>query len=277
MPNDYTEPLAKLLNYKSFDTRRIGEPWPDYLKLGFTKDHVAELIRMTMDNALNNADQNSLEVWAPLHAWRTLGQLQALEAIKPLVQLFDREEHDAWLTEDLPKVFSLIGPASIPEIAEFLADNSVDEFSRISIPTCLEKMARDHPSHYEECVSVLVNQLGSYKSNGPTLNAYIVAGLTDLKATSAIGAIREAYSADCVDLVVQGDVEEVEIEMGLRLTRDTPPPDISLIPGLPPLDMHQNGHAQSPDNTVTNIYKNIGRNDQCPCGSGKKFKKCCLH
>ncbi|MCV5497880.1 SEC-C metal-binding domain-containing protein, partial [Escherichia coli] len=20
-----------------------------------------------------------------------------------------------------------------------------------------------------------------------------------------------------------------------------------------------------------------GRNDPCPCGSGKKFKKCCLH
>ena len=24
-----------------------------------------------------------------------------------------------------------------------------------------------------------------------------------------------------------------------------------------------------------NPYKNIGRNDPCPCGSGKKFKKCC--
>jgi uncharacterized protein len=21
----------------------------------------------------------------------------------------------------------------------------------------------------------------------------------------------------------------------------------------------------------------VGRNDPCPCGSGKKFKKCCLH
>ncbi len=24
-------------------------------------------------------------------------------------------------------------------------------------------------------------------------------------------------------------------------------------------------------------YNNAGRNDPCPCGSGKKFKKCCLH
>ena len=25
-----------------------------------------------------------------------------------------------------------------------------------------------------------------------------------------------------------------------------------------------------------NPLKNVGRNDPCPCGSGKKFKKCCL-
>ena len=29
--------------------------------------------------------------------------------------------------------------------------------------------------------------------------------------------------------------------------------------------------------TITNPYSNVGRNDPCPCGSGKKFKKCCLH
>ena len=25
------------------------------------------------------------------------------------------------------------------------------------------------------------------------------------------------------------------------------------------------------------IRQRVGRNDPCPCGSGKKFKKCCLH
>jgi len=27
---------------------------------------------------------------------------------------------------------------------------------------------------------------------------------------------------------------------------------------------------------AVNPFKNVGRNDRCPCGSGKKFKKCCL-
>jgi uncharacterized protein len=33
--------------------------------------------------------------------------------------------------------------------------------------------------------------------------------------------------------------------------------------------------AATPQSSA-NRFKGIGRNDPCPCGSGKKFKKCCL-
>jgi len=32
----------------------------------------------------------------------------------------------------------------------------------------------------------------------------------------------------------------------------------------------------SPFEPTINPYRDVGRNDPCPCGSGKKFKKCCL-
>jgi len=34
--------------------------------------------------------------------------------------------------------------------------------------------------------------------------------------------------------------------------------------------------VQLPAGPAVNPHKNVGRNDPCPCGSGKKFKKCCL-
>jgi preprotein translocase subunit SecA len=34
------------------------------------------------------------------------------------------------------------------------------------------------------------------------------------------------------------------------------------------------GEASSTEQTASNPYKNVGRNSLCPCGSGKKFKKC---
>src|SRR5690625_2371469 len=37
-------------------------------------------------------------------------------------------------------------------------------------------------------------------------------------------------------------------------------------------------HTKEADQIVSNIkHKKIGRNDPCPCGSGKKYKKCCLN
>jgi preprotein translocase subunit SecA len=34
------------------------------------------------------------------------------------------------------------------------------------------------------------------------------------------------------------------------------------------------GDGSSTKQTASNPYKNVGRNEMCPCGSGKKFKKC---
>jgi len=36
-------------------------------------------------------------------------------------------------------------------------------------------------------------------------------------------------------------------------------------------DHHDHHHAAPP---VRNALRDVGRNDPCPCGSGKKFKKC---
>ncbi len=36
------------------------------------------------------------------------------------------------------------------------------------------------------------------------------------------------------------------------------------------------GEEDEPEEPVRNPLKDVGRNDPCPCGSGKKYKKCCL-
>ena len=46
-------------------------------------------------------------------------------------------------------------------------------------------------------------------------------------------------------------------------------------------DHHDHGHVHGPhcnhgpQEPVRNPLKEVGRNDPCPCGSGKKYKKCC--
>jgi hypothetical protein len=43
-----------------------------------------------------------------------------------------------------------------------------------------------------------------------------------------------------------------------------------------PASRAEGGTSSSPGMPVLNPLRKIGRNDLCPCGSGKKFKKCCL-
>jgi hypothetical protein len=280
MPTPYPDPVARLLAYGAADIRRHDDAWPNYLELGFANEHVSDLIRMMTDDALNSAAADSLEIWAPLHAWRSLGQLQAIEAAEPLVRLFERFPDDDWLPVEIPRAVSLIGPTAIPVIADFLADAGVEEMSRISAPACLERMAMDHPQHRGECIDVLERQLTCFRTNEEGhLNAFLILSLSNLNATGAIETIRQAFAAGCVDLSVQGDVEDVEIDMGLRLARETPPPDLGLMLDRRTADGHRSwddGLADMPSETIRNRTRHIGRNDPCPCGSGKKFKKCCL-
>ena len=272
MPYDYIDPVAKLLTYGNSDIKRMGEAWPNYLELGFTNEHVPDLVRMATDSDLSGANQNELKVWAPLHAWRTLGQLGADEAAAPLANLFDKLEGDDWLSSELPKVFSMMGPATIPALADVLQNDDIKALNRISIPKCLEEIAKHHPECREGCVGILTRFLERYETNDPVLNAFLISGLVDLSAVESIDVIRASYAMECVDLAVLGDVEDVEIEMGIRTSRATPPPRINLLTGLPQWEMFKELDESEP-----NIRRaKVGRNDPCPCGSGKKFKKCCL-
>ncbi len=120
---DYPSTVAQLLS--------LGDPrnelrWQNYLALGVSEQDIPDLIRMALDEELHWADSESKQVWAPIHAWRALGQLRAEAAVEPLLHLFRRidEDNDDWVGEELPQVYGMIGPAAIPALAVCLADES---------------------------------------------------------------------------------------------------------------------------------------------------------
>jgi hypothetical protein len=283
MPHAYTDPVATLLTYRRLTSADFGKPWSDYLKLGFSREHVPELIRMATDPDLNDSDANSFEVWAPLHAWRALGQLRAEEAIQPLLLWYLRQRDDDWLLNDLSRIFALIGPAAIPALEAVFEDVSVDETPLISIPECFVGIAREHPAERDRCVGALVRKLEAFATGDPDLNGFVISGLIDLGATEAIDLIRRAFADNQVELQVAGDVEDVEMEMGLRAERSTPPPRLGLFNRVfPPRGSLADGADDEADdrafgNAPVRRGPKVGRNDPCPCGSGKKYKKCCLN
>jgi Protein of unknown function (DUF1186) len=221
MSTGYSSPVFELLTVG--DCRDFRE-WPNYLDLGLGSEHVPELIEMATDNELNWADSESLEVWAPVHAWRALGQLRAIEAIEPLLRLFRELEDSDWASDELPEVYGMIGREAIPALARYLDAASHGLWPRVTAAFSLERIAAADPSARDECVTVLSRQLERFKRNNPTLNGLLISYLVDLRAVEAAPLMERAFAADRVDLSILGDWEDAQVSLGLKATRETPRP-----------------------------------------------------
>src|SRR2546421_7297589 len=137
----YPPPVNKLLTYGASKSV-LWQNWPNYAELGIGPEHIPDLIRMATDEELRWADSESLEVWAPIHAWRTLGALHAEAAIEPLLSLLKEidENDDDWVQEELPEVYGRIGPAAIPALAAYMADKTHHLWARVAVVDSLEKI-----------------------------------------------------------------------------------------------------------------------------------------
>lgn len=216
---DYSPPLDRLLTAgePAFD-----EEWRDYAQLGLTPEHVPELIRMATDMSLHQAEGDRPEIWAPLHAWRALGQLRAEAAIEPLLQLLAHPElrDDDWFMEELPRVLGRMRPSAVPTLVRFLDPPWPDDTTRVALAEALKEIAVEFPETREAVVTALANQLERTDRVDPDVNGWIVAALLDLDAAEAAPAIERAYEAERVEPSIAGRLDSVLYELGVR---DEPP------------------------------------------------------
>ena len=285
-PEDsYSEPFDKLL--------ALGEPKfglknpTDYSLHGITAEHVPGLVHMALDEGLHEGSPMGSAVFGPIHAWRALGQLRAKEAILPLLCLLRRvdEADDDWVGEDVPKVMGKIGPVGIGVVAVYAMETTHGIFARAAALRALKEIGEQHPESRDECVERLCEQLARFATESGELNAIVICELMDLHAVEAAPLIEQAFAAERVEESVCGDWEDVAIELGLKSKREKPRRPNKLtkmrdeflaadLADKVSFPRDEDDFFESPALPYVAPPK-VGRNDPCPCGSKKKFKKCC--
>ena len=213
-PNGYSAPVDKLLTLGEVQ-QRDPERWFDYKSLSIGPEHIPDLLRMATDMELNNADSESDEVWGPLHAWRALGQLQAVQTIETLINQQEQLENDEWIIEELPEVFGVMGPSALPTLIAYSADTSRDNSLRITAISGIEIIGKRWPQVRNESVEIITRQLEKFKKNDGELNAFLIVSLINLQATKAIPVIERAFAANRVDTTIVGNWDDVQAEFGL--------------------------------------------------------------
>jgi hypothetical protein len=213
VPETYSPPVNKLLAY--VDCSKLQD-FPNYIEeFGFGKEHIPDLIRLATDKTLHVTCLDTLLVWAPVHAWRTLGQLRATEAIEPLITLFHDVEDD-WNNFDLPKAFGLIGADAIPALTKYIGDNSREDYQRFAAVSSFFYIAENYPDLRDKCVSVLTQQLELFAVNGREFNAILINELVKLKAVESVSLIKKAFSRRKVDALLMGNWDDVQVGLGLK-------------------------------------------------------------
>ncbi len=257
VPSPYGERLRPVLRRGSYHEN--SKP-PTVAELGLTVEDGAELLRLAADPEFD-LSWNTDAVWAPAWAWFLIGELKPPGAEAVLVGLLDRldkEDGDEAGSLILPKAFGRIGPEVAPALVAVLRDESRKNGSRWAAVDGLKEIALARPETRTEMVAILTAQLDEQAVRDETINAAIICDLIDLEAVESAAVIERAFLAKRVDETIVGDWDDVQVELGLKA-----PSRLGSGLGL---------YGTQP---VRRETPKVGRNDPCPCGSGKKFKKCC--
>ncbi len=225
---DITTPVGALLT--------LGEPaelpylmnavWPDYLSGGLTEADIPALIELATNDELfwsgDNEDETEQEAeseddnpskWAPIHAWRALGQLHAQAAVEPLLAKLIDWQDDDW-TVELERVFALIGPPALPMLIRFAGEEH-PEYPLTASIWSIKQIGLEHPESRDTVVAALTAQLHRYPEQDEVINAFLISGLLDLDARETIPLVEAAFAADRVDESICGDWDEVSDEFSL--------------------------------------------------------------
>ena len=151
--------------------------------LGLTQAHLPDLLRMARDRNLYTANGDTDEVWAPLHAFYALGDLDVSAVVPELIPLFDLE--DDWLSTALPELLGKVGAPALEPIRAYLADRTRWAYGHSSASRALEKIAQQHPELREQVVAMLSDVLrdaGHYHETAVTgaMDALVELGAVEL-------------------------------------------------------------------------------------------------
>jgi tetratricopeptide (TPR) repeat protein len=202
----FPSPIAALFTLGAPDFSH--DPADRARELGLTTTDIPELVRLAAHPALNEIHEEP-QCWAPMHACRLLGELEAESAVRPLLDLLLEQGGDPRWTYELPEVISRIGEPAVPELLKFLRDFPDNTAASGTAIESLGMLAAQHPAVRPSLIEVLERELARHEEKDNVLNGVLVTASIDARAVELIPAIRAAFEAGTVDEVI-GSFEEVE-------------------------------------------------------------------
>lgn len=225
--------------------------------LALGREAVPALLAILDDEDLGASD-SAAEGWPPIHAVSLLAELRAPEAIRPMLEILAGASWEEILHSRLVVRLPDFGAAVVEPALEILA-NAEEPSARHSLCCVLSKVGVHDDRIFDSLCDLF--------DDDEALGAMCFADYGDDEALPILeGAIGDfALDPDDAESMYRlRDLESAYEALGGRM------PEV-LRQRVEAIRREWAARVEA-----RSTSKKTGRNDPCPCGSGKKFKKCCL-
>jgi hypothetical protein len=239
--------------------------------------------------------------WSPIHIIHILPLIKNKAAFELLMDIIRYHENDLnyWLTEDVPSLLFAFGEEFIEPLKEFSEDETLEAFARSTATEALLTFGIQF-LHYQTDVKqhlikllrttedgtfagIVADDLASFHDPSvmPEIHRAFIEGRIDdpfLEEEELEDTINGVYydldaenfrrnTVDPLDHFSMENIERLHLINSKEEKEDEFDKDFSLL--------EDEGFESEMDYEEPK-KKKIGRNDPCPCGSGLKYKKCCM-
>ncbi len=247
--------------------------------------------------------------WASFctHSLFLLAEIGSENSLTVLLEILRQDDDftSFWFGDTFVEVISpvlyKVGKDNLSELLSFAKEPNISCFNK-SIITHILVQIDLHESHRHQEIILWFKELFDFlmKNNeDPTIGdtdflGLLIADLMHIESMELLPEIKKMYEMKAVGYWVCGSYGEVEKSILERKRIDHEYKDDSLICNSSILlyQKHkdkwyreEDSQFYDEDDSLDEDYvgqpilkeKKVGRNDPCPCGSGKKYKKCCIN
>ncbi|HJT84895.1 MAG TPA: DUF1186 domain-containing protein [Nitrososphaeraceae archaeon] len=242
--------------------------------------------------------------WIPIcviHILSVIGGNQALQSIVKTIKKHYNDTGD-WLTEEMSSILAQFGPEAFDTIIEMIRDRHLNIWIREGAFRSLAMIAKNNQEITTKSIPILkeiIREEQNKENRTILLNEFI-----ELKDKDSIPFVKSLFERKMINesdvtfdeyiQVLNGEFEylkhteirnPLEIFGNSKYYRDNEgtnyeEEEYTFLDSQDDLNIPEfYGETQEETEDSTSHKsreKKIGRNEMCPCGSGKKYKKCCM-
>jgi|GEM_PF-4815505 len=259
-------------------------------------------------NELSDEFTNAHNGWLALHALYVAREIKAEECLEPALDFLSQDEAflDYWLgdsiTETMWSVIAACGVNQLDKLAAFMKEPGRLTWSKVAVAEAVNQLAFQKQISTELAVNWLREVIEYHTGPGAevenladtNLNGSLVGIYLDLKAHELTPLVKKMFNQRLVPLSYAGDWQDVQHEMKSPLNKNwgvkkqesiyetynvyrhaarQREEELELLEDNDDFMDDDDDYYLPPEPYVRTEPK-TGRNDPCPCGSGKKYKKC---